>query len=231
MLSTELQRQIRAEEIYRHEIRHEISVQQKARPKKDRLWSLLNSALVLWFLSSVVLAALTAAVATYQKYREEQIQRRAEKDRVAAEIINRLTECDAALSLDNSRLGNGQFFPPSSIYADALAYLDNHFESYGPSTYDFSIYPEYQHRRFLSLLASLRATIDSSAKTPLQQAESDFHKLVQLADEASVRETAATGSSPGATPSSTDKTSALTAIQKSRDIMTRLRDNPTWAIP
>jgi len=75
MLTPEQKTMIRAEEVFREEIRNEIG---STRPQRNlTLWDLLNSSIVIWFLTSVVVAAISWAIsdAALNRERRETVRR------------------------------------------------------------------------------------------------------------------------------------------------------------
>lgn len=91
MLSEEEKQRIRAEEIYREEVRRELEGDERSRS-----WSILNSPFVLWCLGSVVISGLTFGHARIQVNRA----RAQQKSRVEQEIQYRLSEVEQILSID-----------------------------------------------------------------------------------------------------------------------------------
>jgi hypothetical protein len=59
MLTPEQKAAIRAEEVFRAEIRDEIASAGWHQQRGRKLWDVLNSSLVTWFLTSVVVAAIS----------------------------------------------------------------------------------------------------------------------------------------------------------------------------
>ena len=215
--------QIRAEEIYRSEVEKEIAAQAPPASQNHRLWALLNSSFTLWFLSSIVIAGLTAAVTASQKRHSERIRRIDVRRRLNIEISSRISESIAALLLDEKRINEGSVYYLSSIYGVALRYLDNSVTS-DKSRLDFSIYPEYRQRKFRSLIFELTAVGEPGNLPALRDAQNAYAELEKLTDQSSVGENYTR-------PPAVEKTLMLEAIHKVLDLMKRLELYPFWRTP
>jgi hypothetical protein len=218
MLTDEEKNRIRAEEIFRQEIRLQIEMASRTPSGWKRLWSMLNSSFALWFLSSVVIAGLTAIVTNYQKRRGEDTQKVDTQKRLNIEIGSRIAEGLVALHLDHDRMDRGQVFFASALYSEALSYLDNRvvFEQ---KSLDFSVYPEYRTRSFRSLVFELSFVIDPSELPNLRQADGNYKKLADLADHAVMSEDV---SRPP------DKNTLSEAVKNSISIFDSLQTNSFW---
>lgn len=82
MLTDEEKARLRAEETFRDEVRRHLENEKPRRTLGARLWDALNSAIVLWLLSSVVVGSLTCY---YEDAREDAAAARAEAARKAAD--------------------------------------------------------------------------------------------------------------------------------------------------
>jgi hypothetical protein len=77
MLTPEQKAAIRAEEAFRAEIRNEIASAGRLQKPRRKLWEVLNSSFVIWFLSSVVVAAISYLISNAAHNRERhEMQRR-----------------------------------------------------------------------------------------------------------------------------------------------------------
>jgi len=218
MLSEEEQKHIRAEEIFRDEVHREIEAEKLQQSRGQHVWSLLNSSFALWFLSSVVLGGLTAGIAKHQKSHSAHVQRAETQRRLNIEISSRIAEDLVALHLDLKRIENGQCFFASSVYCEALSYLDNCVTD-ETKTLDFSIYPEYRWRNCRSLIFELSAVVEKSTLPALREAKASHQQLVALADETAFNENS---SKPP------DNNVSLSAVMKSIEILERLQRNSFW---
>jgi hypothetical protein len=218
VFSEEDKKRIRAEEIFRDEVRREIEGRGAKLSLAQKLWPLLNSSFAVWFLSSVVLAGLTAAIARYQKGHRAQAQRAEIERRLNTEIGSRITESLVAMHLDLKRIKNGQAFFASGVYSEALSFLDNN-ATYETKALDFSIYPEYRWRSGRSLIFELSAVSNRSALPALRGAKASYTHLIEMADEAAL------GENPSQPP---DMNASLDAVKKSIEILEQLQANSFW---
>jgi hypothetical protein len=217
MLSDEERIRIRAEEIFRFEIRRELDATRPRPPLRERLWSLANSSFALWFLSSVVLAGLTAGFTYYQSRRGEQIRKAEIERRLDNEISSRVSSALAGLRIDSARIEQGESYPPGSIYSNTQSYLDNFFVTDPSNRRDFSVYPEYQKRTFPSLIFELRTVVDSSLRPELTDALANYEQLLDLSSiENSKRE------------KNTDKRESLKAVENAADLVEHRLMKPRW---
>jgi hypothetical protein len=180
MLTEEESTRIRAEEIFRLEVRRELAASKPGRSVRDSFWSLLNSSFILWFLSSVVLASVTTAFTYYQSSRGEQIRKAELEGRLDTEISNRISLALAGLRTDQKSIEHGKSYPANLIYRNTQSYLDNFFITDPSNRRDFSIYPEYRQRTFRSLIFELRTVVDSSMRPELTDVLAGYEQLLDL---------------------------------------------------
>ncbi len=121
MLTDDERDHIRAEEIFRTEVRSQLEAATPKPPLPKRLWALVNSAIFLWFLSSIVLAGLTAAVATQQKNRDDQIRKEELRQRITTEVSGRISEAITGMRVNQMRIKDGRFFHERDVYNDAVS--------------------------------------------------------------------------------------------------------------
>jgi hypothetical protein len=77
MLTPKQKAAIRAEEVFRAEIRNEIASAGRLQKLRRKLWEVLNSSLVIWFLTSVVVALISYLISNAALNRErDETQRR-----------------------------------------------------------------------------------------------------------------------------------------------------------
>ena len=84
MLTPEQKAAIRAKEVFRAEIRNEIASAGRHQQRRRKLWDVLNSSLVIWFLTSVVVAAISWTISDAALNRE----RRETQRRLKWEVYN-----------------------------------------------------------------------------------------------------------------------------------------------
>jgi hypothetical protein len=212
---------IRAEEIFRDEVRREIEAGRAKHSRGKRFWALLNSSFALWFLSSVVLGGLTAVVTQYEKKTTEQIRIAEIQKRLNAEISCRISEGLARLDLSQQAIKNGEALFTSVLYVEAIYYLDNRVTDNNGKLIDWSIYPEYQRRGFRSLVFELSTIVEPSALPSLREADADYEQLLALEEQTS-------GGEDYSKPPTPDKAILLAANRKASEILERLQTIPFW---
>ena len=99
MLTPEQKAAIRAEEVFRAEIRNEIASAGRHQQLSRKLWNVLNSSLVIWFLTSVVVAAISWKISDAALNRE----RRETQRRLKWEVYNNGLEFEQAIKRAWSR--------------------------------------------------------------------------------------------------------------------------------
>jgi len=93
MLTPERKAAIRAEEVFRAEIRNEITSAGRHQRPGRKLWEVLNSSVVIWFLTSVVVAAISWKISDSALNRE----RRETQRRLKWELYNNGLEFEHAI--------------------------------------------------------------------------------------------------------------------------------------
>jgi hypothetical protein len=188
-------------------------------PTPTTVWSVLNSAFALWFLSSVVIAGLTTVYTLYQKNRTEKTDQAGHRRRLNIEIGNRIAGGLIALRLDRQRIAGGSVYYAGAIYGEALSYLNNRVMD-GANRLDFSIYPEYRWQSFRPLLFDLSAFVAPSELPDLRNADATYAKLEDLADRACIAESGSTQ------PPNASQT--LSAVEDAILILQQLQMHPSW---
>jgi len=95
VLSDEERRRIRAEEIFRDEIRRELAAHDS---RRSRLWAFTNSSIFIWFLSSVVVAAITTGYSRCSEATRVSAASEETKRRLNVELSRRAAELEAELA-------------------------------------------------------------------------------------------------------------------------------------
>lgn len=186
------------------------------------LWTFLNSSFVLWFLTSVVVAGITAAYAKYQKSQTEHTKKTTARDHLNTEISSRIANAVVALRLEHKRVTNGTKYWASVMYMEALRYLDNRITDDNGKPLDFSIYPEYRGRRFRSLIVELGAVAEASMLAALREAQASYTRLEELADVTPLGEDYT---------KEADVEKCLGAIRESCTVLEALQTYPFWRDP
>jgi hypothetical protein len=160
MLDDETKNRIRAEEIYREEVRKDLSYPKSVR---KQIWSLLNSPFGLWFLSSVVLAGLLFAINSLQQSEKERSEVRQTINSLALELQERFSVSATAIEKGSS----------NNSYSVAIGRLNQATE----------IFPKFRNRSFASLLQELALVVVKSKKAPVEAARKSAMDLAAIANE------------------------------------------------
>jgi hypothetical protein len=212
MLLEEEKNRIRAEEIFRYEVRREIEARRPKDSRRKRLWSLVNSTFGVWLLSSVVLGGLTFAYTIYQQQSAEKMRMAQAERRLKQEISGRVANGLDTMRQNSKRIERGeQGRTMEAVYNEAISFLDNRVTS-DSYTYDFSTYPEYKERKFQSLMVELGALAGPSRLAALREARASWDHLAALSGEAE-KETVF------------HKDTSLDAVKKSIEILEQLQAN------
>lgn len=190
MLTEDEKRRIRAEEIFRLEVRAELKAEMPPPSWRQRLGSWLNSSFGLWVLSSIALTGLTTGYTYYQNMRAEEVKKAEAVRRLDLEIAGRISA--ALAELRALKLLIGQNCPPATnadptdAYGTAADYLDNYFYISEKNPIDLSTYPEYQKRNFRSLIFELKSLV----KPADSQLDAALEVYMSFRDKATVPKTA-----------------------------------------
>jgi hypothetical protein len=182
MLTDKDKEYIQLEENYRHEVREQFRKRNPARTRWERVSPILNSAFVLWFLSSVVLGIVGVAYTKWdakrtiereKREREAQVKRENElvTRKLDAEIENRLIffarinhlELDA----ERSRIIIG-FNSEDDVERIKKSLIELENPSVGE--HKLIVFPEYANRNLRSLLFELKEVIPDEQKSEVENA-------------------------------------------------------------
>ncbi|HMB68024.1 MAG TPA: hypothetical protein VKU85_01890 [bacterium] len=150
---------IRAEEIFRQEVRHQLSP--PSPPSKwGRIAGGLNRPFTLWFLSSIVVAGLSLLYTQWEEGREERERTTAEIARLDIELNERIVRC--MRRLESAERGVGLR------------------EAWGRLNEDSALFPQYRDRTFDSLLFALKALVPQEEKGTIDQVRRAYGDLDAL---------------------------------------------------
>jgi hypothetical protein len=173
MLTDEEKQRIREEEIFRREARRQLEADQPSLPSRTRIWQIVNSSIVLWFLSSIVLGLFGWGHAKYQ----EHLQQRELRRRLNTELAYRMTESLVTLSAAQARVSRGDPDRPDSIYlmlAETLDGYDRKTKSRIKGTY-----ADYQERGFQSLVVELQG-LSAAGDRPELTSVSEAYVMLKI---------------------------------------------------
>jgi len=156
MLNEEDKTRIRLEEIFREEVRAELSTTKPKTWQKKSL-AFFNSALGIWLLSSVALGLVSWSYSRLSESIAEKKENNGAIQKLDIEITARIRRFEAFLANDSSNM----------MYFIALLSLDN------PSTIDKMtpvVFPEYSRRGLRSLLWELHSRVPEDEKKAVARA-------------------------------------------------------------
>lgn len=176
MLTDEQRQQIRAEEIFRRELRRSIDEQKPPLSRREKVWALLNSSFVLWLLSSVLVSWLTTQYAEYQSAEAERLRRQDLVRRLDTEIGTRIFYAGLHLELVRKNTVDSGAGPDGkavlkrterSLYKDLELFLDN-----SEVSRNVSVFADYRSKNFVPLVIELSELVPADEVTELQSAPS-----------------------------------------------------------
>ncbi len=214
MLTQDEKDQIRDAEIIRLETARKLEASKPPPSRRDRLWSMLNSSFVLWFLSSVVIAGVTTTFAAYQSSRDKKLAETERERRLDLEISNRIYSALKGLTFDRVRAEQGEPFSRADSYSNAQSYLDNSWITTSGHQ-DFSVFPEFKSRTFRSLVIELTSSVDPPLKKPLADVFKDYEQIVDLSTPTERR------------PKALDKQQTLAVLASLESLLHRIAQ-PRW---
>jgi hypothetical protein len=166
MLSDQEKERIYLEEVYRGEVRNNLK-DNAGRSQRENIWTFLNSALFLWFLSSVVIGLASFGFAHWEKQRDE--------DRKLWEKQQEQSRIRKSLDMEiSTRL----------VYVHTLTYKDKVISSDpllealsvlakpADSKFPVNVIPEYSNQNIRTLLSQLLDALppDDSDRKRVQDA-------------------------------------------------------------
>lgn len=122
---------------------------------KNKVWSFLNSNFGIWFLSSIVLSALTFSYSSYENYQERVTAQAGKILKLDIEISNRLDILSHALLNRKS--------DPKKMQIALLSMANP-----GQATYPVHVYEEYKNRTTQSLFWELYSLSEDKSKNELK---------------------------------------------------------------
>ncbi len=156
-LSDADQARIRAEEIYRAEIRSQLQTAADDSPKRSPVLEFFNSPLGLWLLSGVFVGFLSWAYSNWEEDRAERVRVQAQVAQLDIEIGSRFTAARRRLQAPKT-------------YADV-------YDSIQKLSQGTGVIPVYAGRNFDSLLYELGQLIDADERGDVEEALDAFDNL------------------------------------------------------
>jgi|GEM_PF-2170648 len=162
MLTDEEKNHIKLEEILRHEIRHQLR-NEADKSRWSRAWTFVNSAVFLWFLSTIVVGTIGLIYASSEKQKENERRVYEQQQAIARDKLLSQRKLDAEIS---SRLSYFEFV--LDLRRDATAYLV--LQKPSEAKYPVNVFPEYASRSFQSLLWELQEVVPQNEKGEIEEA-------------------------------------------------------------
>jgi hypothetical protein len=159
MLTPEQKAAIRAEEVFRAEIRNEIASAGRHQQCRRKAWDVLNSSLVIWFLTSVVVAAISYMISDGALNRE----RRETLRRLKWEVYNDGLDFENSIKQARNRRDYEAFFS-QNLQNPKARVVDLKLFSFDRITFD---------------MENLGATADQNAATAARQATLHVWNLIE----------------------------------------------------
>jgi hypothetical protein len=168
VLSDSDKQRIRAEEIFRSEVRRELEAKKRQLRGWQRAWSLANTSFGIWFLSTIVIGLVTWSYSSVQEHARTN-ERKAETVRkLDTELTGRIHGALVQLEALRRRLeGKAYDATRSETFATAVQALDS----------ANSIYPEYRSRSFSSLVLELGLLVPIDEQASLRVAAAAYEEL------------------------------------------------------
>ncbi len=179
MLTDQDKARILEEETYRREIRRGLEMADSRRAKRQKLWSIVNSAVFIWFLSSIVLGTGSFL---YNRWYVIERENQRTANRLDAEITSRLVYFDHLLvmrriALDERRtIGERTEIGKRTNDYDTCKLVVT-LERPSAVDYPVNVFPEYLNRSLRSLLWELIQVVPEHEKEDIRRA---YQKSLQL---------------------------------------------------
>jgi hypothetical protein len=158
-LPPDVRERIRAEEIFRQSVKEELAGGASA-PRAPTLLDRLNQPITLWFLSSIVLGAISFAYAHWEGARAAAMTRQAEITKLDVEISGRIRRAAGRLESARNHVG----------FREAVQMLD---EGSG-------VFPELSDRSFEGILLALTWLVPEGERGDLEAARQSYEALQDL---------------------------------------------------
>jgi len=190
MLTDQDKERILLEETYRREIREQFEQQPPSKTRWERVSPILNSAFVLWFLSSVILGVVGFLYARWDSQRTIERDKKASEAQVKREneLIARKLDAEIANRLIVFAQLNDLAIPDNTVIwdltdkknTDMLKKTLIELENPTLGEYKLTVFPEYANRSLRSLLFELKEVVPDEQKAELDNAYKKSVVLLEL---------------------------------------------------
>lgn len=167
MLTDEEKLKLKAEEIYRDEVRKSLSDNKR---KSNSIWTFFNSGLGLWFLSTIVIGVFTYLFNEYKEDRKITAAQETKIRQLDLEIESRISQfwvhLDPIIKRDERNYIDSNFLLKEGVSYDTLNILWEAFKnppSFNPKL-TTTIYKEYNTRTTISLMIELATVLEQKYK-------------------------------------------------------------------
>jgi hypothetical protein len=163
-LSEEEMKRIKAEEIFRQEIRAQLEKAKPSRTKTEKAWEFLNSAFGVWVLSTVIVGLITLAYTIHLDSVKKEGERKERSQKLEAEINNRRKETLKLLAYFKEKTKGVTYYDePHFIYKEAVTFMD------GKNDPDFlafqpALYKEFKDENLAALLDELNKISETNTE-------------------------------------------------------------------
>jgi hypothetical protein len=157
-----------------------LSSAQEPQPKREIIWKIVNSAFVIWFLSTIVVGITTWSYSNWQ-----------EQQRGDRELNQKIQRLDAEISyrFDVSNQSRPEY--PDDTFVIALCYSPIHVEQQSKPLVNNSseaqwqtdryVFPEFKDRSLFSLMWELEQIVPESEKEAITQARKTLEEMRDVA--------------------------------------------------
>jgi hypothetical protein len=171
MLTESEKQKIRAEEIFREEVRTELASKQ---PARSRIWSFINTSFGLWFLTTVIIGLATWSYSTMQERKKSAANERELLSKLATELAVRVAGClDEITSEENEASTNPTqaLFSRSDLFRNVVGILDN------VGTQQSGTFEEFAKSTFASLLVEQQPLVAAAKSAQIDHALRVFDSM------------------------------------------------------
>jgi hypothetical protein len=173
MITAEDRQRIRSEEIFREEVRREL-LKDGPKSQAQRIWSLLNTSFVIWFLSSILIGIVTWSYSSIEDSLRATASDRETLQKLDIEITGRLVGSEATIEITRKKhLAGSQYLSSGALFQSVVDSLNGG---------EYVSYDEYKGRSFPTLLIEIQRFVQPNERSKIQGALAGFSELRSDAD-------------------------------------------------
>lgn len=163
MLTEEEKARLKAEEIFRDEVRKSLPAKKS---KPNSVWTFLNSGLGIWFLSTIVIGFFTYLFNEYKENKKTATEQETKIQQIDLEIESRISQfwvhIEPLIKRDERNYLDTNFSLKDNVFYDTLNTLWEAFKN--PPTFNpkltATIYKDYDTRTTISLMIELATVLE-----------------------------------------------------------------------